>query len=308
MKLDEKKWYAHQFEDEFQKNNRLQIYLPKGLKIHSKKPVEQNQSFAEKHPIIANILQAELVVAGLIVSWFLVTFFYHVGYFMKWDIPMQFMEIDLIAGTKIQVVVTYIMILVFVIVLLNLDHSHPIIKNSVYILSLITGAVYLIYLFYIEWKYGAKYSLMQALQNLPFLMGWYYFSIILLFGIDIRKGKFGVSIILMLIMALTLLPILVAWFPEFSFPIIYKNGKITNQVIVSTYRDYFLVGYYKGNTIYPCYRLVKMVDDDKLNETEVAPKSQKKVFKYSNDQYQISTSNIQFKPPDHFNKKSCPNF
>lgn len=82
------------------------------------------------------------------------------------------------------------------------------------------------------------------------------------------------------------------------YPVLYENGVSTNQVVVGTYKDYYLIAPYKRlkdkegyyAELYPNYQLIEMNPEEKNKKDE--PKYKTTIISYEEKIYEIRKEDI----------------
>ncbi|TCS93242.1 hypothetical protein [Hazenella coriacea] len=257
------------------------------------------QTFAQKHPIITNLLQAELAVAFLIISWFLINLFYQIGYLLKWNIPMNYLEIDLLLSANPIVVLIYITIVSLFLFWflakkpLSILREVPdgpynyrkltisIIDTARYLFQLLAGIAMIVSLLIIAYKSmtlllsnQTQYTQENTLSFFQWVGLSYIIFTITTLVVKIplpqqlkpyTKTIFKFLLVNLFIMSIIIVPFYIGYCFDYTLHKVYYNGKESNQVLINRYRDYYLIGYHDKVHLYPCFELVKLVNDEKLS-------------------------------------------
>ncbi|MBH8605789.1 MULTISPECIES: hypothetical protein [unclassified Thermoactinomyces] len=256
--------------------------------------------FTEKHPFIANILQAELIVAGLLTVWFLITFSYHFGFFTYWEIPYTYLEIDLVRSTKFEIVFLLAIFLILYIISVNIYVFFVFLKRKNELLSNILLVVLMILYLLLTLIVMIKGEIrLSFLVIIPIVIIGFIFSTVKMLKIGTRLFFATISTLFFLFLVYSL----PTTNPQ-KLPVIYLNGNPTNQVIMTTFRDYYIVGYYDGKKLYPCYELKKIIDDEKLQTVHGSLTGKKRSYVYEQNKVIVSNG-VLLRISQNWKKENC---
>ncbi|SDX96759.1 hypothetical protein [Thermoactinomyces sp. DSM 45892] len=305
------RWKEHNVDDD------THLVVPKDYSL--------KRTFAEKHPILMKILQAELIVVFLIIAWFLINYFYQLGYFTKWQIPLNYLEVDLLLSSDAGVVIVYVIVLFssmynYVIVnFMNIKRfklhktkpqrkAIPLSKKrQILIYVVLAGFLDLLMNFYFNTSPTFSAYFWIA------LIGWTVFSFLICLPsfifkdiLSISEDMESVKRALRLLLGTALLIIVlvgVPWWMGHSSESLNKvsyNGKASNQVLMNRYRDYYLIGYTdQKNLLFPCFELIKLADDEKVQAVQKSIDDSKKEFNrysYGAENVMIMSEKVKLEP------------
>lgn len=234
----------------------------------------RQKQFAERYPILMNIFQAELAVAGLLVGWYVLSWFYLSRFYKIYQIPIAYQEFSLEKLLLSPALIIIAIVLLLFILGFWIGYTIERLSNKTLLWFLRFGAIVLI--FGMIWsqdmtKLMPTFSLnvhMAFIFGLPILISGFMIG-----QLGHIKPLFVCTIILIIVVIIDQSNIMGR--DPFQ-PVLFENGKTTHQIVVGTYKDYYLVAPYEEIKhreyrlkLIPHYKLIKMSEEDKrVNEVE----------------------------------------
>lgn len=260
-------------------------------------PEEENsissrqKQFAERYPILMNIFQAELAVAGLLVGWYVLSWFYLSRFYKIYQIPIAYQEFSLEKLLLSPTLLIIVIVLLLFILGFWIGYTMERLNNKTLLWFLRFGAIVLIFGMFWAQEMTKLFPTISMNVHMTFIFGLPIFISGFMIGqLGHIKPLFICTIILIIVVILDQSNMMGR---DPIQPVLFENGKTTHQIVVGTYKDYYLVAPYKEIKhqeyrlkLIPHYKLIKMSEDDKRV---------KEVESYEEDKQTIENKTVQMK-------------